>query len=72
MVYLILSLQDLISLVNAILGSGRIGELNGYADISYIKSDDDYLEKCFNAISSGINIFQFRSPYFSMRKKRYY
>ena len=38
---------------------------------NYIQSDDEYLEKCFNAISSGINIFQFRSPYFSSRKKRY-
>ena len=48
-------------------------KLSGIYPISphYIKSDDDYLEKCFNAISSGINIFQFRSPYFSMRKKRY-
>ena len=48
-------------------------KLSGIYPISsnYIKSDDDYLEKCFNAISSGINIFQFRSPYFSVRKKRY-
>ena len=48
-------------------------KLSGIYPISsnYIKSDDDYLEKCFNAISSGINIFQFRSPYFSIRKKRY-
>tara|TARA_B100001113_G_scaffold19138_1_gene14171 strand:- start:10853 stop:11494 length:642 start_codon:yes stop_codon:yes gene_type:complete len=36
-----------------------------------IISDDDYLEKCFNAINSGITIFQFRSPYLSSRKKRY-
>ena len=48
-------------------------DLSGIYPISpnYIKSDDEYLEKCFNAISSGINIFQFRSPYFSTRKKRY-
>lgn len=48
-------------------------KLSGIYPISphYIKSDDDYLEKCFNAISSGINIFQFRSPYFSIRKRRY-
>ena len=48
-------------------------KLSGIYPISsnYIKSDDDYLEKCFNAISSGVRIFQFRSPYFSMRKKRY-
>ena len=48
-------------------------KLSGIYPISphYIKSDNDYLEKCFNAISSGINIFQFRSPYFSIRKRRY-
>ena len=48
-------------------------KLSGIYPISphYIKSDDDYLEKCFNAISSGINIFQFRSPFASSRKKRY-
>ena len=48
-------------------------DLSGIYPISpnYIKSDDEYLEKCFYAISSGINIFQFRSPYFSTRKKRY-
>ena len=36
-------------------------KLSGIYPISphYIKSDDDYLEKCFNAISSGINIFQY-------------
>ena len=38
---------------------------------SYINSDDEYLEKCFIAITSGINIFQFRSPFISSRKKRY-
>ena len=38
---------------------------------SYIRSDDEYLEKCFIAITSGINIFQFRSPSISSRKKRY-
>ena len=38
---------------------------------SYIVSDDIYLEKCFNAINSGINIFQYRAPYLSSRKKRY-
>jgi len=36
-----------------------------------IISDDEYLEKCFNAINSGIAIFQFRSPYLSSRKRRY-
>ena len=36
-----------------------------------IISDDEYLEKCFNAINSGITIFQYRSPYLSSRKKRY-
>ena len=36
-----------------------------------IVSDDEYLEKCFNAISSGISIFQYRSLYLSSRKKRY-
>ena len=48
-------------------------KLSGIYPVSpnYIKSDNEYLEKCFNAISSGINIFQFRSPYFSIRKKRY-
>ena len=38
---------------------------------SDIDSDDEYLEKCFIAITSGINIFQFRSPFISSRKKRY-
>ena len=38
---------------------------------SYINSDDEYLEKCFIAITSGINIFQFRLPFISSRKKRY-
>ena len=38
---------------------------------SYINSDDEYLEKCFIAITSGISIFQFRSPFISSRKKRY-
>ena len=38
---------------------------------SYINSDDEYLEKCFIYITSGINIFQFRSPFISSRKKRY-
>lgn len=33
-------------------------------------SDNDYLEKCFRIITSGIKIFQFRAPYFSSRKKR--
>ncbi len=36
-----------------------------------IVSDDEYLEKCYNAINSGITVFQFRSPYLSSRKKRY-
>ncbi len=36
-----------------------------------IISDDEYLEKCFNAINSGITVFQYRSPYLSSRKKRY-
>jgi len=48
-------------------------KLSGIYPISpnYINSDDEYLEKCFIAITSGINIFQFRSPYISSRKKRY-
>jgi thiamine-phosphate pyrophosphorylase len=48
-------------------------KLTGIYPISpnYIYSDDDYLEKCFVVISSGINIFQFRTPYVSARKKRY-
>ena len=48
-------------------------KLSGIYPISpnYIKSDDEYLEKCFIAITSGINIFQFRSPFISSRKKRY-
>ena len=36
-----------------------------------IYSDSEYLEKCFIVINSGINIFQFRSPSISSRKKRY-
>ncbi len=36
-----------------------------------IISDDEYLEKCFNAISSGITVFQYRSQCVSSRKKRY-
>ena len=48
-------------------------KLSGIYPISpnYINSDDEYLEKCFIAITSGINIFQFRSPFISSRKKRY-
>ncbi len=48
-------------------------KLSGIYPISpnYIRSDDEYLEKCFIAITSGINIFQFRSPFASSRKKRY-
>ena len=48
-------------------------KLSGIYPISphYIKSDDEYLEKCFITITSGINIFQFRSPFISSRKKRY-
>ena len=48
-------------------------KLSGIYPISpnYINSNDEYLEKCFIAITSGINIFQFRSPFISSRKKRY-
>ena len=48
-------------------------KLTGIYPISpnYIYSDDDYLEKCFVVISSGINIFQFRTPYISARKSIY-
>ena len=48
-------------------------KLSGIYPISpnYINSYDEYLEKCFIAITSGINIFQFRSPFISSRKKRY-
>ena len=48
-------------------------KLSGIYPISpnYINSHDEYLEKCFIAITSGINIFQFRSPFISSRKKRY-
>ena len=48
-------------------------KLSGIYPISpnYINSDDEYLEKCFIAITSGISIFQFRSPFISSRKKRY-
>jgi len=48
-------------------------KLSGIYPISpnYISSDDEYLEKCYIAIKSGINIFQFRSPSVSSRKKRY-
>ena len=48
-------------------------KLSGIYPISpnYINSNDEYLEKCFVAITSGINIFQFRSPFISSRKKRY-
>ena len=48
-------------------------KLSGIYPISpnFINCYDEYLEKCFIAISSGINIFQFRSPFISSRKKRY-
>ncbi len=48
-------------------------KLSGIYPISpnYINSDDEYLEKCYIAIESGINMFQFRSPSFSSRKRRY-
>jgi hypothetical protein len=39
----IINIQDLISLVNAILGSARTAQLNGYADIEYISSDNDLI-----------------------------
>ena len=48
-------------------------KLSGIYPVSpnFISSDDEYLEKCYIAITSGINIFQFRSPFVSSRKKRY-
>jgi thiamine-phosphate pyrophosphorylase len=38
---------------------------------NHICSDNEYLEKCFLVINSGIKIFQFRSTSISSRKKRY-
>ena len=37
------NIQDLISLVNAILGSARSAELNGTAKIEYLTSDEDMI-----------------------------
>ena len=49
-------------------------KLSGIYPISpnYIKSDDEYLEKCFIAITSGINIFQFRSSLSHLVKRGTY
>ena len=41
----IINIQDLISLVNAILGAGRSADLNGHADVEYIISDNDMIIK---------------------------
>ena len=51
----------------------NINKLSGIYPVSpsYLDTDDEYLHKCFEVISSGISIFQFRSPYFSSRKKRF-
>ncbi len=38
---------------------------------NYVDSDNEYLEKCFHVINSGIKIFQFRCPNISSKKKRY-
>tara|TARA_Y100000389_G_scaffold46269_1_gene41209 strand:+ start:5682 stop:6323 length:642 start_codon:yes stop_codon:yes gene_type:complete len=48
-------------------------KLTGIYPISpnYINSYEQYLEKCFLVITSGIKIFQFRSPNISSRKKRF-
>ena len=52
----------------------NINKLSGIYPVSpsYLDTDDEYLHKCFEVISSGISIFQFRSPYFSSRKKGFY
>ena len=49
-------------------------KLSGIYPISphYIKSDDDYLEKCFNAISSGINIFNLDLHIFQYEREGIY
>ena len=41
----IINIQDLISLVNAILGSPRSAQLNGHAIIKYITNEDDMIIK---------------------------
>ena len=48
-------------------------KLTGIYPISpnYINSYEQYLEKCFLVITSGIKVFQYRSPYISSRKKRF-